>query len=487
MSIAGRRLEACAIVGSMTAKKTYTRPDTSLAVSGRDPDSNFGIVNPPVYHASTILSPTMEKFENRIPFEGFGYGRNGTPTQKALEDAVAAIEGAHRSIAVQSSLGAVTGAIVGFLKAGDHMLLTDNAYGPARRFANTTLKNFGVETTYFDPMIGAGIEKLMRPNTKVVYLEAPGSQTFEVQDVDAIAAVAKKAGATVMIDNTWATPLYFKPFEHGCDISIHAGTKYIVGHSDAMMGIISCATRPLFEVAKTACQSLSFHAAPDDCYLAPWPAHHGRATAPSREERHRDRPLAEGTARGRQGAASALPDCPGHEQLEEAVQGCVGPVLVHAARRLQQERTGGDARRHGHLRHGRKLGRLRSLMIPAHPDQYRTAVPWPQGKQLLRVHIGLEDVEDLKTDLAEGFERLNRAHNAHSWKSSGEPAQRPVTSRVMSRAAKPRRWASAVMASERPSPSSSSALPQSLQIRKKPRCASPGWLQPMKAFMRSMR
>ena len=252
----------------MTSKKTYTRPDTVLAVAGRDPANNFGIVNPPVYHASTILSPTMEKFENRVPFEGYGYGRNGTPTQKALEDAVAAIEGAHRSIAVQSGLAAVTGAIVGFLKTGDHMLLTDNAYGPARRFANTTLKNFGVETTFFDPMIGAGIEKLMRPNTKVVYLEAPGSQTFEVQDVDALAGVAKKHGAAVLIDNTWATPLYFKPFDHGCDLSIHAGTKYIVGHSDAMMGIISCATRQMFETAKTACQSFGFHAAPDDCYLA---------------------------------------------------------------------------------------------------------------------------------------------------------------------------------------------------------------------------
>src|ERR1700716_1336587 len=178
-SIAGRRSKACAIVRFMTAKKSYTKPDTVLAVAGRDPANNFGIVNPPVYHASTILSPTMEKFENRVPFEGYGYGRNGTPTQKALEDAVAAIEGAHRSIAVQSGLAAVTGAIVGFLKTGDHMLLTANAYGPARRFANTTLKNFGVETTFFDPMIGAGIEKLMQPNTKIVYLEAPGSQTFE--------------------------------------------------------------------------------------------------------------------------------------------------------------------------------------------------------------------------------------------------------------------------------------------------------------------
>jgi cysteine-S-conjugate beta-lyase len=311
----------------MTSKKTYTRPDTVLAVAGRDPDNNFGIVNPPVYHASTILSPTMEKFENRIPFEGFGYGRNGTPTQKALEDAVAAIEGAHRSIAVQSGLGAVTGAIVGFLKTGDHMLLTDNAYGPARRFANTTLKNFGVETTYFDPMLGPdAFAKLMRPNTKVVYLEAPGSQTFEVQDVDAIAALLGDGGATVMIDNTWATPLYFKPFDHGCDISIHAGTKYIVGHSDAMMGIISCKTRALFETCKTACQSFGFHAAPDDCYLA---------------------------LRGLRTMGVRLRH---HEKSG-----------IHIANWLKQERAGRDAGRHGHLRHGRLVGRLREPADPRAP------------------------------------------------------------------------------------------------------------------------
>src|SRR5260370_261894 len=286
----------------MTAKKTYTRPDTVLAVAGRDPANNFGIVNPPVYHASTILSPTMEKFENRVPFEGFGYGRNGTPTQKALEDAVAAIEGAQRSIAVQSGLAAVTGAMVGFLKTGDHMLLTDNAYGPARRFANTTLKNFGVETTFFDPMIGAGIEKLIRPNTKVVYLEAPGSQTFEVQDVDAIAKVAKKHSCAVLIDNTWPTPLCFK---------VSSG-------------------------------SFSF----------PW----------------RD-----GNSRG-------------------------GPAAMLDGMEI--------------FGMGASWGGYESLMIPAHPGNYRTAVPWPDSKRILRVHIGLEDVEDLKTDLAEGFDRLNRAHNA---------------------------------------------------------------------------
>src|SRR6267154_1381989 len=373
-SIAGRRSKACAIVRFMTAKKTYTKPDTVLAVAGRDPANNFGIVNPPVYHASTILSPTMEKFENRVPFEGYGYGRNGTPTQKALEDAVAAIEGAHRSIAVQSGLAAVTGAIVGFLKTGDHMLL---------------------------------------PDTKVVYLEAPGSQTFEVQDVDAIASVAKKGGAAVLIDNTWATPLYFRPFDHGCDLSIHAGTKYIVGHSDAMMGIISCATRQMFETAKTACQSFGFHAAPDDCYLAL----RGLRTMGVRLRHHeksgvemahwlKDRPEVDKVLH------PALPDCPGHDNWQKLFKGSSGLFSFtlrdgYSKNALAAMLDGMDI-----FGMGASWGGYESLMIPAHPDQYRTAVPWPKGKQLLRVHIGLEDVEDLKTDLAEGFDRLNRAHNA---------------------------------------------------------------------------
>ena len=310
-----------------------------------------------------------------MPFEGFGYGRNGTPTQKALEDAVAAIEGAHRSIAVQSGLAAVTGAIVGFLKTGDHMLLTDNAYGPARRFSNTTLKGFGVETTFFDPMIGAGIEKLIRPNTKVVYLEAPGSQTFEVQDVDAIAAVAKKHGAAVLIDNTWATPLYFKPFDHGCDLSIHAGTKYIVGHSDAMMGIISCRDRAMFEIAKTACQNFGFHAAPDDCYLAL----RGLRTMGVRLRHHeksgihianwlKTRPEVDKVLH------PALPDCPGHENWKSMFKGASGLFSFTLRDGYQQERDGRDARRHGHLRHGRVMGRLRE------PDDPGASRQLPHGR-----------------------------------------------------------------------------------------------------------
>jgi cystathionine beta-lyase len=234
-----------------------------------------------------------------------------------------------------------------------------------------------------------------------------------VQDVDAIAAVAKKHGAAVLIDNTWATPLYFKPFEHGCDISVHAGTKYIVGHSDAMMGIISCANRQMFETAKTACQSFGFHAAPDDCYLAL----RGLRTMGVRLRHHeksgihianwlKTRPEVDKVLH------PALPDCPGHENWKKHFKGASGLFSFtlrdgYSKNALAAMLDGMDI-----FGMGASWGGYESLLIPAHPDQHRTAVPWPAGKLLLRTHIGLEDVEDLKTDLAEGFDRLNRAHNA---------------------------------------------------------------------------
>ena len=399
----------------MTSKKTYTRPDTVLAVAGRDPDNNFGIVNPPVYHASTILSPTMDKFENRIPFEGYGYGRNGTPTQKALEDAVAAIEGAHRSIAVQSGLAAVTGAIVGFLKTGDHMLVTDNAYGPARRFANTTLKGFGVETTYFDPMIGGeGLAKLMRPNTKVVYLEAPGSQTFEVQDVDRHGRRRQEGrrgrpdrqhlGDAALLQAVRPRLRHLRPRRH----QVHRRSfrrddgHHLLRHArhvrDGEDGL------PVVRLPRRARRLLPRPARP---------AHHGRAPAPSREERPRDRQLAE--EHGPRSTRCCTPPCPTApatrtgRSSSRARPACSPSRLRDGIKRpaVAAMLDGMDI-----FGMGASWGGYESLMIPAHPDQYRTAVPWPEGKQLLRVHIGLEDVEDLKTDLAEGFERLNRAHNA---------------------------------------------------------------------------
>jgi cystathionine beta-lyase len=391
----------------MSKKTKFTNLDTIMAVAGRDPQSNFGIVNPPVYHASTILFPTVEKLHHRAPLDGVSYGRNGTPTQLSLEEAFAELEGAHRCVAVQSGLAAITGAVSAFLKAGDHMLVTDNSYGPTRRYANTVLAKFGVETTYFDPMIGAGIATLIRPATKVVFVEAPGSQTFEVQDVPAIAAAAHAAGAMVIMDNTWATPLFFRPFDKGADVVVHAGTKYVVGHSDAMLGLINCKDRAIFETVKTTCMAFGFHAAPDDVYLGL----RGLRTMGVRLRQHqksaldiahwlKTRPEIDKVLH------PALPDCPGHETYKRDFTGSSGLFAFT----LRGEYTdAAEARMLDGLRifgMGYSWGGYESLMIPGHPGPYRTANPWPETKRIYRLHIGLEDVEDLRQDLADGLDRL---------------------------------------------------------------------------------
>ena len=230
------------------------KPDTTLVHAGRNPHANHGIVNPPVYHCSTVLFPTVQALEDaeKRPYDGVRYGRAGTPTSFAFEDAVAALEGGHRAVSMGSGLSAITTVLTAFTKAGDHVLVTDSVYGPTRRFCTDVLGAYGVETEFYDPLIGADIARLLRPNTSVVYLESPGSLTFEVQDVPAIAAAAKSVGAKVLMDNTWATPLFFRPFDHGVDVSIHAATKYLVGHADAMMGVAVCTEESFVPVKRTA-------------------------------------------------------------------------------------------------------------------------------------------------------------------------------------------------------------------------------------------
>src|SRR5881227_1185686 len=218
------------------------RKDTLLAHLGRHPEGQHGAVNPPVYHASTILSSNMAEWEaRRAPgkrFDVVRYGLLGTPTTFALEEALAAIEGGYRAMLMSSGLAAITAPLQACLKCGDHVLMVDSCYGPARNFCEKVLTRCGVETTYYDPLIGGGIDRLMRPNTRVVYIESPGSLTFEVQDVPAIADAAHESGAKVLMDNTWASPYLFHSFEHGVDVSIHAATKYIGGHSDVMLGAV---------------------------------------------------------------------------------------------------------------------------------------------------------------------------------------------------------------------------------------------------------
>src|SRR6201988_1293195 len=218
------------------------RKDTLLAHLGRHPEGQHGAVNPPVYHASTILSSNMAEWEaKRDPNKRFDVGRYGllgTPTTFALEEALAAIEGGYRAMLMSSGLAAVTAPLQACLKCGDHLLMVDSCYGPARNFCEKVLTRCGVETTYYDPLIGVDIARLMRPNTRVVYVESPGSLTFEVQDVPAIAAAAHEAGAKVLTDNTWASPCLFRAFAHGVDASIHPATKYIVGYFDVILGAV---------------------------------------------------------------------------------------------------------------------------------------------------------------------------------------------------------------------------------------------------------
>ncbi len=390
--------------------------ETRLTRLGRDPARQHHVVNPPVYHASTLAFGTVAEFEAAIGSKfakgTLVYGRYGTPTTFALEDAVAALEGGYGSIAVPSGLAAISCALLAFAGAGDHILMTDSVYDPARHVCDHLLKRLGVETSYYDPLIGAGIADLVRPNTRLVYLESPGSLTFEIQDVPAIAAAAHKAGLVVLFDNTWATPLYFRPFDHGVDVSIQAGTKYIVGHSDAMLGLIVTGKAHYETVRRMAVPLLGHAAAPDDVYLAL----RGLRTLSVRLVRHQESGLKLANwFQARPEVARvlhpALPDDPGHALWRRDFKGASGlfGVLLNAYSKaaLAAMLDGLEF-----FEMGVSWGGYDSLVRPTYPDRIRTATKWEAPGPLLRFHIGLEDPDDLIADLEAGFERLNRAAEA---------------------------------------------------------------------------
>ena len=247
------------------SKRTGKEKDlTRLAHAGREPARQHGFVNTPIYRGSTVIFPTVAALEAND--QAFTYGRLGTPTVRALEEAIAELEGGHRTLLTPSGLSAIATSLLAFLAAGDELLIVDSVYRPARRFCDNVLKRLGVTITYYDPRIGADIARLITKKTKVVFTESPGSQTFEVQDIPAIAEAAHAAGAVVILDNTWATPLYFKPFAHGTDVSIQAATKYIGGHADIMLGSITMNEKTLGVVAKTH-EDLGLCVGPEDVYL----------------------------------------------------------------------------------------------------------------------------------------------------------------------------------------------------------------------------
>jgi cysteine-S-conjugate beta-lyase len=384
------------------------KPDTLLTHAGRSPEDNFGVVNPPVYHASTIIHATVGDLEQaqKNRYNQVTYGRWGTPTTFAFEEAVAAVQGGYRAIAFGSGAAACCTALLSCVKAGDHALLPDSVYGPVRNFANNFLQRFGVSATFYDPLIGAGIAELIRDNTRALYLESPGSLTFEVQDVPTMVAAAKARRITTLIDNTWAAPLFFKPLALGVDIEAIAATKYIVGHSDAMMGVVVC-TKQSFPPLREAASLLGNHAAPDDCYLAL----RGLRTAGVRMRRHEEQALALAHWLGERREVErvlhpALPSCPGHEHWRRDFTGSSG--LFGIVLRRDVPKPAVDAMLDGMelFAMGASWGGFESLIMPQHPERLRSAKPWDSGP-VLRIHAGLEDQGDLIADLERGFARLN--------------------------------------------------------------------------------
>ena len=388
------------------------KDDTLLTHAGRDPAAQHGAVNPPVYHASTIVAPTVEVLEarNATPFEGTTYGRTGTPTSFALEETVAALEGGHRGVVVSSGLAAVMVTLIAFLKAGDHLLVTDSVYAPTRvRACDGILKRNGVETTYYDPLIGAEIASLIRPNTRIVFVESPGSQTFEVQDVPAIAAAATARGCLTVCDNTWAAGLYFKPLSHGVDIVIQSATKYIVGHADAMLGVIVTGTPEQFQAVKWTGNALGNCAGPDDCYLGL----RGIRTLATRLARHQETGLTLARwLRARPEVARvmhpALEDDPGHAIWRRDFSGASGLFgLVLKPFPAAAVATMLDGMKLFAM--GASWGGYESLILPTYPAGNRTATRWDAPGPSLRIHAGLEHPDDLIADLEAGFARLNTA------------------------------------------------------------------------------
>jgi cystathionine beta-lyase len=380
------------------------KDDTRLAHAGREPFRQHGFVNTPIYRGSTVLFPTVAALEAND--QDFTYGRLGTPTVRALEEAIAELEGGHRTLLAPSGLSAIVTALLAFVSTGDEILVSDSVYRPTRRFCDSVLKRLGIKTIYYDPLIGAGIAKLITKKTCVVFTESPGSQTFEVQDVPAIAAAAHAAGAVVILDNTWATPLYFKPFEHGPDVSIQAATKYIVGHADAMLGAITTTEAVTKTVAK-AHEELGVCPGPEDAYLGL----RGLRSLGVRLERHQRSGLeiAEWLAARPEVARvlhPALPTDPGHAIWCRDFRGASGlfSIVLQPASHEALARMLNGLKLFGM---GYSWGGFESLILPFDPSVYRTATKWKAEGPALRLHIGLEDVEDLKADLDAGLARLN--------------------------------------------------------------------------------
>jgi cysteine-S-conjugate beta-lyase len=387
------------------------RPETTLVTGGRDPRAQHGFVNPPVYHASTVLYPSAEDFlAHRARYQ---YGRRGTPTTEALEHALGELEGPQCAgvSLLPSGLAAISTAFLAVVHAGDHVLVTDSAYGPTRIFCDQVLSRLGVSVSYYDPLVGDAIAALIQPNTRIVYLESPGSLSFEMQDTPAIAKAAHSKGALVLMDNTWATPLYFRPLDHGVDLAIAAGTKYIGGHSDLMLGTIS-ANAAVVTRLKNTVRHTGQCEGPDDVYLGL----RGLRTLAIRLERHQQSGLA--IARWLEQRPEvlrllhpALPSHPGHAIWKRDFTGASG-LFSMVLKPVPQKAYYAFVDALQLFGIGASWGGYESLAIPFDCAPLRTATRWEPGGPTVRFHIGLEAVDDLIADLERGFAALAAAAHA---------------------------------------------------------------------------
>ena len=387
-----------AAAGRLTMDKK-DKPETLAVSAGRMSDEHFGVVNTPVYRASTILYPDLAALKaNRQPYS---YGRRGTPTTRSFEEAICAMEGAARTVTVPSGLNANALAILSVCGAGDHLLMVDSAYEPTKTFCETTLKRMGAETSYYAPT--DDIAPLLKHNTKAVFCESPGSLTFEVQDIPAIVKAAHAKGASVLMDNTWATPVFFQPLAHGVDLSIQAATKYVGGHADVMLGYVAANDSHAARLHETH-GNLGLYASGDDCFLGL----RGLRTLPVRLARHQETGLA--LARGLAGRPEVarvlhpgLESDPGHALWKRDFSGACGLfglVLKPASDAAVAAFVDGLQL----FGIGYSWGGFESLIVPAHIR--RSARAFAAEGPVLRIHAGLEDAGDLIADLEKGLNRL---------------------------------------------------------------------------------
>lgn len=388
------------------------KKDTKIVNAGRKSKWTQGIVNPPVYRASTIVFDSVEQMKhasankaNQVPF----YGRRGTPTTFAFADAMTDLEGGVGCYVYPCGTAAITSAILAFVSAGDHMLMVDTVYEPTRDFCQKTLEKLGVSVTFYDPLVGAGIEDLIQANTKVIFLESPGSLTMEVQDVPAICSIAHQQtqDITVILDNTWASPIHFKPFEHGVDVSVQAATKYIVGHSDVMLGTAT-ANEKCWPILRENSYLLGQCASPDDIYLAM----RGMRTLGVRLNQHQQSSLIvakwlEARPEVKSVLHPSLESFAGHELF---VRDFIGGNGLFSFVLEQSTAASLTAFLDGmtHFKMGFSWGGYESLILGiSNVQAMRSATTWPHKTPLIRLHIGLEDTDDLIDDLEKGFARLN--------------------------------------------------------------------------------